>query len=247
MFNKKPFNTFLKALFLALLIFIYNCKEEEKKLTFSEEEIASNDMAEISMLIPMANASTDAAVKINKAIKHHIVNEISFTEEAPIDVTLEEAIDKFDKAYYEFKEGFPSSEQQWNASVEGEVLYQSPEIITIAMNSYLDTGGAHGNDNITFLNFDPKTGDVLKNEAVLEMNDEFIKLAETYFRKEVTSEELPMEDYFFGDAFHLPANIGFSEEGVVFLYNVYEIASYSQGYTEFIIPFDDLEGFLKVK
>ena len=55
-----------------------------------------------------------------------------------------------------------------------------------------------------------------------------------------------IEDYFFGEPFHLPDNIGYSEEGLILLYNVYEIASYAQGYTEFRIPFSELNTYLKV-
>ena len=246
MFNRKPNTNIFSIAFLMLLIVAFGCKEEEE-LSFEDVEIATDTMAEITMLFPMANASTDVAAKINKAVENHVVNEISFTEETPVDVTLEEAIDKFDKAYYEFKEGFPSSEQRWNASIEGEVVYQSPQIITIAMNSYLDTGGAHGNDNITFLNFNAKTGDTFTNEDLLEINDELINLAKTYFEREAADLGKSMDDYFFGEQFHLPANIGFSDEGVVFLYNVYEIASFADGYTEFVIPFSELSNVLKLE
>ena len=55
-----------------------------------------------------------------------------------------------------------------------------------------------------------------------------------------------IEDYFFGKPFQLPENIGFNNNGLLLLYNTYEIASYAQGYTEFVIPFNDCESFLKV-
>jgi hypothetical protein len=55
-----------------------------------------------------------------------------------------------------------------------------------------------------------------------------------------------MQDYFFGKPFHLPENIGYGDEGIILLYNVYEVASYAQGYTEFAIPYDIAESFLKM-
>ena len=55
-----------------------------------------------------------------------------------------------------------------------------------------------------------------------------------------------MEDFFFGKPFQLPKNIGYSDDGLVLLYNVYEVASFEQGYTEFVIPFDEIKSYLKV-
>jgi hypothetical protein len=55
-----------------------------------------------------------------------------------------------------------------------------------------------------------------------------------------------MEDFFFGKPFQLPENIGFSDDGLVLLYNVYEVASFNQGYTEFVIPFEDIASYLKL-
>ena len=246
MFNRKPNTDVFFIAFALLLMLTYGCKEEVN-MTFSEEEVISDDIADISIIYPRVKDKSDAATNINKTVEDHMVNAISFTEEVPKDIPLDDAIQKFNKEYSSFKEGFPSSEQRWNASIEGEVIYQSPQIITIAMNTYLDTGGAHGNDNITFLNFNAKTGEIFTNEDLLEINDELIDLAKTYFEKEASDLGKSMDDYFFGEPFHLPANIGFSDEGIVFLYNVYEIASFTDGYTEFVIPFEELSSFLKLE
>ena len=78
--------------------------------------------------------------------------------------------------------------------------------------------------------------------------DAFTEFVKPYFEAEIKSKgEERIDDYFFGDPFHLPANIGINDEGILMLYNVYEIASYAQGITEFTIPFEDVERFLKVQ
>ncbi len=56
----------------------------------------------------------------------------------------------------------------------------------------------------------------------------------------------PMEDFFFGKDFQLPETIGYGDEGLIILYNPYEIASYSQGIIEFSIPYDDVSSFLNI-
>ena len=109
-------------------------------------------------------------------------------------------------------------------------------------------GGAHGNDKIKFLNLNAKTGEVLNQNDIIENSSGFKALAEKHFVASLETKEdrLKMEDFFFGKPFQLPENIGFSDDGLVLLYNVYEVASYAQGYTEFVIPFEDVTPFLKL-
>ena len=55
-----------------------------------------------------------------------------------------------------------------------------------------------------------------------------------------------MEDFFFGKDFQLPETLGYSDEGLIVLYNPYEIASYSQGIIEFTIPYSEISSFLNI-
>lgn len=230
----------------AFFVVVSSCKEEAS-ISFSDKELTIKEDAEISIIYPEATGDKQITAKINNAVENYISSTLLFSEEESKNAPLQKAITTFTENYSKFKTDFPESNQKWIASIEGEIVYQSPEIITISVNSYLDTGGAHGNDVITFLNFNAKTGETLGNSDILDLNDSLNILAEQYFKSEVITPENTMSDYFFGEHFHLPANIGFSEEGVIFLYNVYEIASYAQGYTEFVIPFDEIDPFLKVQ
>jgi len=98
------------------------------------------------------------------------------------------------------------------------------------------------------LNLDTKSGEILNQNAIIKNETDFKKLAQSHFIKSLKSEDksLKIEDFFFGKPFQLPENIGFSDDGLVFLYNVYEVASFEQGYTEFVIPFKDVQPFLRV-
>jgi len=48
----------------------------------------------------------------------------------------------------------------------------------------------------------------------------------------------------FPESSQICANIGYTEEGIVLLYNTYEIAPYSTGIIEFTIPFDKVSSLL---
>ena len=135
---------------------------------------------------------------------------------------------------------FPDSAQIWEAQIDGEVIYQSEEIISISITSYINTGGAHGNLHITFLNFDALNGKRIPNGNLFHNIDAFKDIAKRYFYETLEDKSVLFEP----DNFTLPVNFGYSLDGLVLLYNVYEIAPYSTGVIDFTIPFDELTDLL---
>lgn len=230
--------------FFLLLIFIsvFSCAEEVKLSFIETNEIFENN-AHVEINIPKAEGDSDLANTINYKIENHIANMLNFSEDDADSITLNNAVSKFDTEYKTFKNDFEESALVWDAIFDGEVTYQSSEIISIAINSYLNTGGAHGNMNITFLNFNPKTGHLLTFDDVFTNKEAVTNAVKSFFDEETKASN---SAYFFGDEFHLPENIGFNNEGVIFFYNIYEIASYTNGITEFTIPFEDIDSLLKL-
>jgi len=202
--------------------------------------------AEISANFDMATGNDELSKTINRTIETSLVNSLS---EGSGNKNLEAVLNDFNKEYLDFKKDFPeTSEPVWELHIETEKTYQSETVISIAINTYEFKGGAHGNDKIKFLNLNAKTGEVLGLIDIIKNTDEFKVLAKAHFEKSLYTEEddINMEDFFFGKPFQLPENIGYSDDGLVLLYNIYEVASYDQGYTEFVIPFEALESYLKL-
>lgn len=104
-------------------------------------------------------------------------------------------------------------------------MYQSETVISIALTSYMDTSGAHGNLNISFLNFNAKTGKLIANTDLFNDKKAFFKLAKTYYQNNIDKKDAVFDS----ENFVLPANIGYTEDGIILLYNTYEIAAYSAG------------------
>jgi hypothetical protein len=209
-------------------------------IIFSEVNELYENNAVVELNIPKAEGNTEQSKEINKVIENHIANMLVFLEEPSDTLQLSYAINKFDSEFKRFKEEFEESAMVWDASFDGEVTYQSSELISIAINSYVNSGGAHGNSNVTFFNFDA-SGKLLSFNDLFTNKSELTTKVKSYFEEET---EGNTTSYFFGEEFHLPANIGFNDEGVIFFYNVYEIASYADGITEFTIPFEDMEPYL---
>ncbi|OUR93941.1 hypothetical protein A9Q87_04330 [Flavobacteriales bacterium 34_180_T64] len=233
---------------LLLTIGFLSCAVEAK-LIFKEFYLSKTENAIIEINYPKAEGSDPVAQTINTTIESHIAKQIDMSEDTLVNPSLEIVVKQFDDEFIAFKKDFPATAQKWEALIDSEVTYESNDLISIAINSYLDTGGAHGNSYIEFLNFDPTTGHVLKTSDLIRELEGFTALVETYFLKEeaTKSEEEQIEDVFFGKGFQLPESIGFSDDGVIILYNTYEIASYAQGITEFTIPYEDANPYLKIR
>lgn len=234
----------MKTKFLALLLvlILFSC-EEVTLVNFTETNNIYNENAIIELNIPKAEGTSTKAQAINKVVENHIANMLVFLEEPSDTLQLDYAIENFDSEYKSFKDGFGESAMVWDASFDGEVTYQSPMLISIAINSYINSGGAHGNLNVTFFNFDASTGELLQFDDLFNDKEGLKEIVKTHFEEETKGSEI---NYFFGEPFSLPANIGFNDEGIVCFYNVYEIASYADGITEFTVPFEDVEAYLNM-
>ena len=232
-------------LILIIFLVIYSCNSEIKPVEFDMISVDETFDAEISASYNVTKGNSELATTINLNIEKAIVSLLS---DPGVTNDLKSALNDFNEEYISFKGEFPeSSEPVWELYIETESTYQSEDIITLAISVYEFQGGAHGNDKIIFLNLNAETGSILKMKDIINDLEGFKSLAESHFKKSLKSntDQLKMEDYFFGEPYQLPENIGFSEDGLVLLYNTYEIASYDKGYTEYVIPIDEVEPFLK--
>lgn len=236
------------SLILLIALVLLSCNETVK-LNFETQHIEKSSDAIFNINYPKAIGTKAVSENINQHIEHLIANLMNMSETPDNNISVSEAISEFDNEFKAFKNDFQDSSQRWEVKIDGQVEYESPEILCISLQSYVDTGGAHGNGGITFLNFDPETGKLLKHNDLISDFTQFTKEAEKAFNEQTKpkdDDEL-MEDFFFGEGFQLPANIGFTKNGLVLLYNNYEIASYAQGITKIIMPYSEIKNLLKIE
>lgn len=239
----------MKRIFSSILtvVLLWSCATE-KALLFTESNALYEDNAVIEINIPIAEGDSELAKAINSKVENHIANMLNFAEEPSEDIQLKDAIKNFDANYKSFKNDFAESALVWEATFDGEVTHNSENIISLAISSYSNTGGAHGNTNVTFYNFDKATSKLIDINAIITDKEAFKSLAKQHFQDNIKrDDEFTYEDYFFGEGFHLPANIGFNDEGLILFYNPYEIAPYAMGITEFIIPYEEIDAILELQ
>ena len=165
--------------------------------------------------------------------------------------TVDEMAERFFKDYEESRKDFPDRITSWEINNNISVIYNENSIVSFQSEFYHYTGGAHGNSGVYFSNFNSQTGKKLELADLLipsyenELNNE----AEKIFRKEKqlgANANLESEGFWFeGNKFALNKNFGIKNEGLVFYFNSYEIAPYSMGPTEILIPYRGIKNLVK--
>ena len=236
-----------KTLLIIICSSVFWSCEKEQPIAFSETIISPETTAIIEVVYPKFQELSSRDRNINAKLSSEISKSMQFSDTLNAKLSIEDAIILFDKDYLAFKNKYPDSQMQWSTTVDSEVIYQSPNIVCVGVNTYMNTGGAHGNSYIKLLNFNTETGDVLDKTAIIDDTLALSKIAKQYFLKETEAEiiEGKIENYFWDKEFQLPEEIGFNDEGLLLLYNTYEIASYAQGIIEFTIPFEEINTLLK--
>jgi hypothetical protein len=226
---------------------------DEHKLTFEPLIFSDNDCTEcpnISIEIPKALEQSKLTETINTALEEELISLLVFDDEIEAS-SVSEAIQSFKSGYEELKTLYPDETMGWQAKVSGTVTFEDKNMITIALNSYLFTGGAHGYTTRSFLNFNKRKGKEFENWELFKDQDHFENFAEAKFR---IQEDIPQDNpinstgfMFEQDEFYLPDNIGFTEKGLVLLYNQYEVASYADGAIELVLPYAEVKDYLDKK
>ncbi|MCJ8209495.1 DUF3298 and DUF4163 domain-containing protein [Mucilaginibacter sp. RS28] len=161
--------------------------------------------------------------------------------------------EKFMSAYKADKAGSANSDRPgmfYTLESEAVVVRQDSSLTTIQVDGYSYTGGAHGGEFTSFINWNTSEhknislDDVLKPDYWAPLN----AVAEKLFRKQenLKPDASLKENYFFNDGkFSLNHNYLITPVGIRFLYNQYEIKPYAAGQTDLLIPYHNIKSLLK--
>jgi len=243
------------TLLIVISLFFWNCTKENS-LVFSDEkyekisELGDGEQnSKVTIAIPLAIAENIVSDSINTTIRTFIENVIYLNDTPNNFSSYEELAASFIDSYEELKKEYPD-EVEWEADVKGKITFQSEKLLNIKLEYYVFAGGAHGYFGVKSFFFDPKTGKQLTPEELFSDIEGLTLLAESKFRdkfkidknKNINSQGFMFED----DVFYLPENIFVTDNGILLVYNTYEIASYADGIQELHIPFTEVKPFFKL-
>lgn len=164
--------------------------------------------------------------------------------------SIKEAM-QFFTAAEDYKKEYPEEDiSNWNATVDGEIRYRNEDLLSFEFEFYSYAGGAHGYGETVLLTYNLHTGEAVALKEMLEKDENFMQMAEQRFRKQ---EEIPADGnindtgfMFPEEVFILADNIGFNNNGLIIIYNQYEVSAYAEGKKELEIPWNQVKPFLKL-
>lgn len=249
-----------KILPLLLVVLLASSCSFDKPLTFETQRYTSNDFEDcISNNCPAINVQVLKAphddkksLLVNDTIEEHIIAIIvSARENNDSIATVQQALQSFIKDFKRYKTEFGNDFLSYDIDMSMDVSYQSELFVSLEINYYLYTGGAHGYSGTNFLNFDAQTGEKMTPSDLFTDTEAVLAHAEKKFREAYQIAEdrnINATGFWFEeDAYHFPANIGFTETEMILHYNPYEIASYAEGPITLSIPKEEIAQFLKLQ
>lgn len=158
-------------------------------------------------------------------------------------------VDTFFNRYNQTKADFPDMAGNWYIVRESKVKRVNPRYISMSHTSNEFMGGAHPAYFTVYKNFDLTQGRWLKLEDVFKNPNDpgLIAVVDSAVRaaRGIAPDASLTELGMFEETIIPTANFEIRPKGIHFFYNSYDIAPYSMGYSQAIIPFELLSDYLR--
>jgi len=194
-------------------------------------------------IITPGNSNDSVNAFINKQLLKAVIDVDNYSN-------FEELADRLITKYMLIQKELGDYETGWFLERKINLINLSQNILTLSSEETIYTGGANTEYNFNYINFDTddgkivSLGDIIKKEKMKKL----ISVAEINFRnfKKIPKDiSLESAGFWFNDnIFQLNENFMISDSGLVFLYNLYEIAPRSEGITKLLIPANEVRDFL---
>lgn len=143
------------------------------------------------------------------------------------------------------------TDREYYNEVDGSMLWQNGQYLSVEMNASGFTGGAHGYYGTALTTYDLNTGkSLLLNALITDQEALRTMLGEAFVEEKkemvqnVTLQELLLEP---DEPLALPVNFCILPEGIRFMYNPYEVAPYAVGQTDILLSWKQLGPIAKIK
>lgn len=140
---------------------------------------------------------------------------------------------------------------QWAAGfsrdIRVQVVWQSPAVLTVEVVESAFIGGAHGDYEASLRSYDLRSGHRIPITAVIADTAAIVPLLESGFARAKADSGAappPLSTLLFPEVSRLPVSMHFGivADGVQFLYNPYDVASWAVGRTDVLLTWDRLSG-----
>ncbi len=233
----------------------FDCVQVSRDIPLTDE--AEAPRCKIRMQLQEFKGNSDKSKIINNTIGNELFNYEN--------LSLKQAADSFANVYacnyvevlrplYE-KDKADKTRRSWyeyHYMVNTEVSEGKNGIIVYTIKSDWYEGGTHGLVQKHVVNFDPKSGkrmyiaDILVPGYEIKLNEILLKSLENKVgARNIT--ELHDKGYLYSMDMFTPENFILGKKGITFIYNIYEIAPFSEGMIELSVDYSELNDLLSKK
>ncbi len=220
----------------------------------SEEELVIEDLSpeaklDLLMLSPSDFPVSAVSDSVKKTIYHFFIDDYRLNEN-PGQVLEKTAFDFF-RRYRESNEELHQMGHafNWEKIISMDVLFNEDYVLSLGLINYAFTGGAHGLQVNKYFVFDLITGSILSLDDIFipdyEKDLDSLLNRKWRIKYDIADEKSLEASGFFMDTIPVSNNYYLNKSGVNFHYNSYEIAPYSWGHVDLLIPYRELKGILK--
>ncbi|MEM9930986.1 MAG: DUF3298 domain-containing protein, partial [Bacteroidota bacterium] len=123
-------------------------------------------------------------------------------------------------------------------SYDTQLLLNTKGLLTLATAHYAYTGGVHGNHYTTLHSF------ATDSLQLLAFKDIFLPASDTTLSELLTKKADHLKIGYEPEQIPITQNVAFTEEGLLFNYPPYEIASFAEGEIEILLPYGEVSHLL---
>ncbi len=147
-----------------------------------------------------------------------------------------------------FVADFPEAAAEWYVEITATSVFNTPDVATIVIAETAYTGGAHPNSRLRLVSFDVATGQLLGVEDLTTEIAALTAVVEQQLRADRglgAGDDLEAAGFWLPEeGFSLPDNLGVVADGLLFHWDAYEIAPYSMGAIDVLVPAGELAGIV---
>ena len=207
-------------------------------LTITTKQVQqSNEAIQVDLSVPVLDGLQDS--KLQQQL-NNVFQQEATQFETDIETQANEDVKEAAASGYPF--------QQYNATTVYKVAYNQNGLLSITIDYYQFTGGAHGNTERKPYNYDLKTGQELSLQDLFKTGVNYTEILNREIAAQIranqnggyfTQPDLAFKTIDGNQPFYL------TDDGLVIYFGQYEIAPYYVGIPEFNIPFSLLKNSIK--
>lgn len=211
-----------------------NCVDEKKGVC-----------ARFSISYPIFSGVDSTVTKaLNQSLQEFVVSAVGGNGQLPFALALDSASMQFFALFLADVKERPEMAMEYVTEIKDSIVFQNAKVVTVQMDGYSYTGGAHGNPFTMLVSYDLGKGAKPLEITDLISDTTAVKpaLEKAYKRSKGLKETDPLTEVVYPEITQipLPAQIAVVANGVVFFYNAYEIAPYAVGSSSALLTWDEL-------